>query len=344
MMDPLNEGIEDVDGIDDAFGMSRMRHWAAESRADADASALDDDEIVARWTEWQERPRLRRVHALGTARPESRFDEAPPLQSLATPHRVGWLVVDGAGDPYAGVAYVLRHGDEELTRASTGKDGRVSRDPVTDDDYSLEVVAIDAARWDGATVHLGAPALLHVRASGLDGESVEVILYVELREQEADAIARTTATVQDGVAVVTWTPDADALDGAERVDGCVRIIAEVRHGKTCWAKTEVPLAVALPEVVDASWSAPRVEPGAAIELVACTRGLAAGAKVAFDVWRVPFAGDDEHVGTVAEVAIADGQARARWTAPDHGAGEYWFSASVTEPAVCSSASALLVVG
>ena len=64
------------------------------------------------------------------------------------------------------------------------------------------------------------------------------------------------------------------------------------------------------------------------------------------MYRVRLSGEDEHLDTVAELPVVGGSVTTEWTPPRSSTGataptEYWFSASIVEPIVCSVASALL---
>lgn len=317
-----------------------LRDWA-HGHVESDAAWLDDDEILHRWRAQDRRAaRPWEYNTAALARGQSDpLHDAVPLHSLAEPHRIGFVVLDGAGKPFGKLAFVLHHRDRELERGALGNDATVRRTDVTDDDYTLQLVDVDAVTWGGRRVCLDEPTTLHVRASGLDGHTLEVRVFEELRERDDDVLATATVTVRGGVGVVAWTPTRDHV-APDRPDGTVPLIAEVRDQDGHWAKSEVPLEVELPAIAAAAWSTPRAEVGVAIELCAATRGFADGTALEFDVWRVDWSGDDVHVTTLDAATITAGGATATWT--PEGPGEYWFSASVSATDVCTAASGLVV--
>lgn len=317
-----------------------LRDWAR-GHVEPDAALLDDDEILHRWRAQDRREaRLWEYNTSALARGQSDpLHDAVPLQSLAATHRIGFVVLDGAGKPFGKLAFVLHHRDRELERGALGSDATVRRADVTDDDYTLQLVDVDAVTWGSRRVCLDEPTTLHVRASGLDGHTLEVRLFEELRERDEDVLATASVTVHGGVGVVAWTPVRDHV-APDRVGGAVPLVAEVRDQDGHWAKTEIPLEVELPAIAAAAWAAPHVEVGAAIELRAATRGFADGTALEFDVWRVDWSGDDVHVTTLDAATITAGLATSTWT-PER-PGEYWFSASVSAADVCTAASGLVV--
>lgn len=300
---------------------------------------LDAPEDLDPWRSWEECPGTRRLTIGGTA--SSSPVESTPLESLAVRHRVAFAVLDGNGRAYPGLSYVLHRGRGELERGKLGGDATVRREDVSDDDYALEIVDIDAVTWAEPRVDAGAPATVHVRASGLDGESLEVWIFEELRERDDDVLLRTKATVRDGVAVVEVTVPLDdvmALPG--HVDH-VPLVAEVRHQGGAWAKTATPLAVVRPRITKVEWSSPEASVGAPLQLQVEVAGIADGTTVALDVWCVPWSGDDEHLETVAEPPLAGGRASAAWS--PSGPGEYWFSATVSGAVLLTANAGLVVV-
>ena len=303
-------------------------------RADEAPEGLDP------WRSWEECPGTRRPSVGGGAGPTP--VESTPLESLATRHRVAFMVLDGNGRAYPGIEYVLYRGRGELERGKLGGDATVRRDDVGDDDYELEIVGVDAVPWAQPSVDAGATATLHVRASGLDAESVEAWIFEELRERDEDVLLRSKATVRGGVAVLEIAVPLDRIVGLPGHVECVPLVAEVRHAGGAWAKTETPLSVVRPRIAAVAWSCRSAAVGEAVDLVVELTGVADGTTVALDAWRVPWAGDDEHLETLAEPAAMGGRATATWTPP--GAGEYWFSATVSGDVLLTANAGLLVVG
>lgn len=326
---------------DEQPSIHRLREWA-EGHLGPSAHLLDDDEIVHRWRAHAPRkPRHWRYNTGVLARGHSAaLSEAVPLQSLAEPRRIGFVVLDGLGKPFGKLAFVLNHGNRVLERGALGNDATVRRSDVIDDDYTLQLVDVDAVTWGDTRACLDQPTMLHVRTSGLDGQTLEVRVFEEFRERDDDVLANGEITVNGGVGVLAWTPKAADFPADPTRGGSVSLVAEVRDGDGHWAKTDVPLALELPALAALSWSTPSSPRGTAVDLVAVTRGFADGTSVDFDVWRVDWSGDDVHVCTLEPATIAAGRASATWM--PESPGEYWFSASVSAAEVHTAASGLRI--
>jgi len=318
-----------------------LRGWARGS-ADPEAFALDDDEILRRWRAQDRRfaPHLEygtHTSARGHADP---LHDAVPLQSLAQPHRIGFVVLDGVGEPFPELAFVLLHRGRELERGVLGNDATVRRADVTDDEYTLQLVGIDAVSWGARHAGLGEPITLHVRATGLDHRSLEVRVFEEFRERDDDELTTTTITVNSRIGVALWTPVRSHLPEDPARGTTATLVAGVRDGDGHWAKTDIPLMLELPTIVTVGWSAPSSTSDVAVELGATTQGFADGTTLEFDVWRVDWSGDDVHVLTLDTATIIGGRATASWI-PELPA-EYWFSASVSTNELATASSGLLV--
>lgn len=320
----------------------------AASRADGDASSFEDHEIEEWWSARVRRIELRdQLHVAD--RPPNEHDEhdALPLRELAPRHAITFLVLDGNGDAFPGVPYVLHESGIEVERECLGQDGTVRRSNVVHDDWTLRLVEIEAVMWLEPAARVGDTVSLAIRTSGVaDGTSLDVLVFEELRETDDEQLATTKAQVAGDAAIATWTIDATALDGRATIGGMISVVAEVRGPFGTWAKTAIALPIETPAIVHTAWGAPLGQPGEPVAMQATTRGLADGTRVAFDVYRVRSSGEDEHVETAAELEVVGGSVATEWTPPCSSSGttapaEYWFSASIVDPIVCSMASALL---
>jgi hypothetical protein len=334
----------ELDELDDAHG----RRVLADRRPDGDASGLEDADVLTAlrepWLENWRRPRLDRLDRPTNA-PDA-FETAVDLRSLVPDHRIAFLVVDARQRPLEGVAYVLEHEGRELERGCTPKDGMVRRDGVIDAEWRVRLPGIDLVSWVESSVDAQTEAMLHVRTSGLpDGTSLEILVFEELCEADDAALATIAAEVRGDVAVGRWQCPSDRTAMQPAAPDVLHVVAEVRGPNGAWAKTQTPLAVRLPAVVAVEWSAEEAAPGASLDVVARTSGLPDGTCVTFDVWRVGWAGDDVHLGTLADVPIAGGKASALWRFdPESDAPvsmECWCTATVLDPVERSASSDLV---
>jgi hypothetical protein len=273
-------------------------------------------------------------------------DEAVPLNSMVEQHRIAFLVTDPKNRPLAGKGYVLRHRGKELERAELPKDGVVRREDVDDDDYQLELVDVSALAWRVPATDAGTAVALEVRVTGVaDGTALEVRLFEELREAKDQALLTTKIELQGGTAKLEWTPEVDLQAVLPPAPGILHVIAEVRLPDGTWAKTDTPLRVRLPTILEVAWSKPHAATDEELELIVVTQGLPDGTNVEFDVWRRGLTGQSTHLGTVAEMPIHAGRAVARWRYAEEGDddapadAECWFSATTVDPVECSAASA-----
>lgn len=337
----------------DPLEMQDARRRLAEREPCTDLAELDDDEVRLRLRdhdehveelEWRNRQRDAK-----RAREPVGFADVIELSSLVQRHDVAFVVLDGAGKPFAGVPYDLHEHDQSLTRARSGGDGMVRRSGVTHDDYVLTLVDIEEVRWVRGAPGAGTHAL-EIACSGIaDGTALEVLLFEELREQDDEKLAKLSATVQGGRARASWTVAHDDLAAVADDAGKVSIVAEVRGPEQRWRKTDVQLELVVPCVLGLAFGDdPRID--APIELELRTRGVDDGTRATLELWTARPGAAPERLARIDDVIVQGDRAHASWTfapadddpARVHGE-ECWAVAKLDAPGNPSAASALTFV-
>lgn len=315
----------------DPLDMLAARRRLSDHAGVSELAELDDDTVLELLRDHDEhledlerREQLRYLPKPPSG--ELAFEHATELRELADKHRVSFLVLDGRGEPFPGVAYELFESGSSLARGSLGDDGTVRRDSVTHDDYALVLVDIEEVRWIAGGEGAGAHAL-EIDCSGIaDGTRLDVLVFEELREADGEELAKLTATVQGNRARAEWTADADELATLADEDGRVRIVAEVRGPQSRWRKTDAQLELVAPTVLSIAWGETAAAP---IELVVATRGVADGTPVRIEIWHARLGAAAERLAELGDGVVVGDGVRVTWSPPalDH-AIECWATATI----------------
>ena len=302
----------------------RLRWQVARREPWRDVSQLSDGELLDEWMRtvddadvwgesWFQRAALG-GSAYGSAQPQPL--EAAPVEDLAPKHFIGFEVLDGAGEPYPGLAYVLRGPGGEIDEEGTlPASAQIRRNDVPDDDWSLTLRTVDELVWGANAALCGDPVELRGRVAGhADGTEVEIRIFRELRETDDEVIDTARAIVQAGQVVATWTYDPNAPHALEGTYPALRFIAELRvPGVPGWAKTLAPVVFELPAVRSARWSRRGAAPGKPVEARVGVVGMKNESPVTIEVFKQRRDGAQECLATFQGLPVADGQVVVEWT-------------------------------
>jgi hypothetical protein len=280
-----------------------------------DVSILSDDELVDEWLREPERADpwgeswVQRAELGGTAFGVTQAPAEPEIEDLAPQHFVAFEVLDGEGDPYPDLGYLLRGPDAEVEEGTLS--GPLRREGVANDDYHLTIKTVDALDWGVDATMCAHEVALCGRVTGhADGTEVEIRVFRELRETDDDVIATVTATVEGGLVSASWTYEMGTIAGARAQ---LRFIAELRVGGVPgWAKTVRPLVVELPAIRAARWSERRVGPGQPLEIRAEVVGIAEGSTMTVEVFKQRRDGAQECLETFEGLAVTQSAVVVPW--------------------------------
>jgi hypothetical protein len=243
-------------------------------------------------------------------------DEEPLGPDDAEKLRVDFFFDYADGTAVHDLAYVLQDSGGSKTPGKLPKDGSIARDHAAGT-YTVSLKEIDVLQWQPARIRCAEQAKVLARVTGIDdGAQGTVRVYRLFDEDEKAALATLQATVNGGTLEAAWTPGAKAMGDAPDDDGLARCVAELSfEGGTIWRKTE-PLAVELPAIVGAEWSAADADAGHDVALVVRTTGFADGAQVKATLVAHDVLGDDRPLGDAPHAAVAGGAATLAFTAGD----------------------------
>lgn len=298
-----------VDPYSVRFDLARREPWR-------NVSMLSDDELVDEWLRDPERAEpwgetwFHRAELGGTAFGVQQPPVEPEVEDLAPQHFIAFEVIDGAGDPYPDLGYVLRGPEEELEEGTLS--GPIRREGVANDDYELTIKTVDALEWAVDATTCAQEVVLRGRVTGhADGTEVEIRIFRELRETDDDVVATVSAAVEGGLVVASWTYEAETIAGSHAQ---LRFIAELRvSGVPGWAKTRRPLVVELPAIRSACWSERRVAPGQSLEMRVEVVGIAEGSTMTVEVFKQRRDGAQECLDTFEGLSVTQGAVMVPWT-------------------------------
>jgi hypothetical protein len=281
-----------------------------------DVSMLSDDDLVDEWLREPEREDpwgetwFHRAELGGTAFGVMQAPVEPEIEDLAPQHFIAFEVLDGAGDPYPDLGYVLRGPDEEIEEGTLS--GPIRRDGVANDDYGLTIKTVDALEWGTDTTMCAQEIALRGRVTGhADGTEVEIRIFRELRETDDDVIETVSGTVEGGLVVASWTCEVGTIAGPHTQQ---RFVAELRvPGVPGWTKTARPLVVEQPAIRAARWSAGRVGPGQPLEMRIELAGIAEGSTMTVEVFKQRRDGAQECLETFEGIAVTQSAVVLPWT-------------------------------
>jgi hypothetical protein len=300
----------------------RLRLQAARREPWRDVSQLSDRELLDEWTRtvdsdvwgesWFQRAALG-GSAYGSALPQQ--VESAPVEDLAPKHFIGFEVLDGVGEPYPGLAYVLRGPGDEIEEGTLPASAQIRRNDVPDDDWSLTLRTVDELVWDATAALCGDPVALRGRVTGhADGTEVEIRIFRELRETDDDVIECLAATVQAGQVLASWTYDPNASHAIAGTYPELRFIAELRvPGVPGWAKTLTPVVFALPAVRAARWSRRGAAPGKPVEARVGVVGMKDGSPMTIEIFKQRRDGAQECLATFEGLPVVEGKVAVEWT-------------------------------
>ena len=246
--------------------------------------------------------------------------EPPQLEEaedLAEKHDIGFAVVDGNGEPYGGLGYVLEGPGQEREDGELDDSGEVQRKDVASEDYRLVLKSVRGVAWGGTASKAGVEVEVSAAVVGYEDETeVEIRLFRLYSERDDDVLETLNATVVDGRVAATWTYEHDP-DGPFATDhGVVSIVAEVRVGADGpWAKTHTPLSLTLPSVDDAAWGDDEVEPGEEVGLSLSAVGVPDGTPIAIAVYQARRSGEELLLEEFADLTVEDEAVELSWSYP-----------------------------
>jgi hypothetical protein len=236
------------------------------------------------------------------------------IEDLAAKHHIGFVVLDGAGEPYPGLAYVLEGPQEEREEGVLGADAQVRRDDVHDDDYRFELKSVVDVVWTREAADCGEEIGLAGTVIGYeDGTAVEIRIFRERRETDDDVVDTVDATVEGGVVQAVWSYDPNDDKAVPGTHAQLAFIAQLRiDGEPTWAKTLQPVRVTLPRVAAAQWSRRATAPGKTVQMRVKMVGLPDGSPVTVEVFKQLRSSDTELLTTLEGIAVADRGVEVPW--------------------------------
>ena len=241
-------------------------------------------------------------------------------EDLVEKHDVGFAVLDGNGDPYGGVSYVLVGPGDERETGVLGDDGRLDRTDVESEAYVLTLCDVAEAAWGAAEAEAEIEVAVAAKVVGYeDGDELEVLIYQRYAETDDDVIETLTATVQGGEARATWTYAHDREGPFATDHGVVEIIAEFRaDADGPWAKTLEPLQLQLPTIDDAMWSDDEVAPEEEVTLSLSADGIPAGTPITIEVYKCRRSGEELLVADLGSHTVEGSGLSVSWAYPEGG--------------------------
>ncbi len=311
-----------IDPVPDPCELRRLLAHEVQWR---DVWALSDDELVHEWR----RQRLLEGDPFGEAwyRTPSRTayagsglefvsaGDAEPLEDLVPKHFVAFEVLDGAGDPYPGLAYVLQCPDGTLEEGTLPDAAQIRRDDVSDESYSLALKLVEEITWSTTSASCGEDVELRGRVSGYpDGTEVEIRIFREFRESDDEVIDTLTGTVEGSQVVVHWAYDVNADHAIGGSHPMLPFVAELRiPGAPGWAKTAEAVLFELPAIRVARWSSRATAPGKAVEIHVAVAGIPDGSPLTIEVFGQQRDGSQPRLDSYEGVVVTDGGVVLPWT-------------------------------
>ena len=248
------------------------------------------------------------VVGVGQDSPES----AEPAEDMAPKHFIGFVVLDGGGDPYPGLAYALSGPDGDREEGELATDGQVRRDDVLHDGYLFQLKTVLEVGWDVEASDCGEEIGLTATVSGFeDGTPAEIRIFRERRETDDDMLESLESTVEGGTVRATWVYDPNADYAISSPPAELSFIAEVRVDGM-WAKTLVPVRVTMPRVETAKWSRRATKPGKTVMMRVDLTGVPDDSPVTVEVFRQLRSGGQELLTTLEGIVVDDNGVEVPW--------------------------------
>jgi hypothetical protein len=305
--------------LDEAALGTVARETVAQAEPWRDVSMLSDFELVRMLRERLGPSLFWRETEFGAH--ESRLGESTPaeadVEDLVEKHDVGFAVLDGNGEPYGGLDYLLFGPGSEEEEGTLADNGELHRKRVSSEDYRLVLRDIADAAWGVESVCAKISVTVTASVVGYDeGTELEVRLFRQFAEADDEVLATLSAVVHGSTASATWTYEHDSEGPFATDQGVVEIVAEVRaSGTGPWAKTLVPLALQLPTVDDAAWSDDEVSPGEPVTLGLSAIGVPSGTPIAIEIYKCRRSGEELLLESFPDLKVEGDRVEVVWVHP-----------------------------